>query len=169
MEDLSTAPADAGGRRRSGLESPAGGAGRRALQSPTSGEDLLFGSYAPSFLNTNSRRSLNLPAEKRDPAVETVGLLHSRGAEVERKKGAEEDKKSNFLQQLFGPIKVADSRSIFDTVDVRSPPPATEGPRSTRERPFSFSPPESTVSSIHSRPALRAFPSFDADIEEITL
>lgn len=176
-EDLSAVPTDAGGRegrRRSGLESPARGAGRRALQSPTSGDDLLFGNYAPSFLNANSRRSLNLPAapntEKRD--TETV----SRGAEVERKKvtekRAEEDKKTNFLQQLFGPIKVADSRSLLDTMDDHSPPPATNGARLTRERPFSFSPPESTVSSIHaahSRPAIRAFTSFDADIEEITL
>lgn len=176
-EDLSAVPTDAGGRegrRRSGLESPARGAGRRALQSPTSGDDLLFGNYAPSFLNANSRRSLNLPAapntEKRD--TETV----SRGVEVERKKvtekKVEEDKKTNFLQQLFGPIKVADSRSLLDTVDIHSPPPATNGARLTRERPFSFSPPESTVSSIHaahSRPAIRAFTSFDADIEEITL
>lgn len=181
-EDPSTVAADAGGRegrRRSGLESPARGAGRRALQSPNSGDDLLFGTYAPSFINPNSRRSLNFPApppkEERDTVLETVSLLHSRGSEVERKKVSEtavEDKKTNFLQQLFGPIKVADSRSIFDNVDVRSPPPATNGPRPMRERPFSFSPPESTVSTIHavhSRPAIHAFTSFDADIEEITL
>lgn len=178
-EDLSTVPADAGGRegrRRPGIESPARAAGRRALHSPNSGGDLLFGNYAPSFINPNSRRSLNFPTEKRDTVLETVSLLHSRGLEVERKKvaekGVEEDKKTNFLQQLFGPVKVADSRSIFDNMDVHSPPPATNGPRSMRERPFSFSPPESTASTIHathSRPAIRAFTSFDADIEEITL
>lgn len=182
-EDLSAVPADAAGRegrRRSGIESPARGAGRRALQSPNAGDDLLFGNYTPSFINPNSRRSLNFPAapptEKRDTVLETVSLLHSRGLEVERKKVAdkrvEEDKKTNFLQQLFGPIKAADSRSSFDNMDVHSSPPATNGPRSTRERPFSFSPPESTVSTIHathSRPAIRAFTSFEADIEEITL
>lgn len=182
-EDLPTVPADAGGRegrRRSGIESPARGAGRRAPHSPNSGDGLLFGNYAPSFINPSSRRSLRFPTapstEKRDTVLETVSLLHSHGLEVEKKKvtdkGVEEDKKTNFLQQLFGPIKVADSRSIFDNVDVHSPPPATNEPRSTRGRPFSFSPPESTVSTIytaHSRPAVRAFTSFDADIEEITL
>lgn len=182
-EDLCTAPADAGGRegrRRSGIESPARGAGRRAPASPNSGDDLLFGNYTPSFINPSSQRSLNFPAapstEKRDTVLETVSLLHSRGLEVEGKKvtnkGVEEDKKTNFLQQLFGPIKVANSRGIFDNLDVHSPPPATNGPRSTRGRPFSLSPQESTVSTIHaahSRPAIRAFTSFDADIEEITL
>lgn len=183
MEDLSTTPADAGsreGRRRCGIESAARGVGRRALQSPNTGDDLLFGNYAPSFINPNSRRSLNFPAapptEKRDTVFETVRLLNSQEEEVERKKVAEsrveEDKKSNFLQQLFGPIKGADSRSIFDNVDIDSPPSATYGPRSTRERPFIFSPPDSTLNTIHatqSRPAIRAFTSFDADIEEITL
>ncbi|CAF91955.1 unnamed protein product [Tetraodon nigroviridis] len=177
-EDLSGVPADAGGRegrRRSGLESPARGAGRRALQSPSSGEDLLFGNYAPSFINPSSRRSLNFPAaapaEKRDAVLETVSLLHSRGSEVERRT-VEEDKKSNFLQQLFGSVKVADSRSVFDNTDVHSPPPATNGPRTSRERPFSFNLPESAASTAHtahSRPAVRALASFDADIEEITL
>lgn len=162
------------------MESAARGAGRRALQSPNTEDDLLFGSYAPSFINPNSRRSLNFPAaaptEKRSTVLETVSLLNSRGEEVERRKVAEngpgDDRKSNFLQQLFGPIKVADSKSIFDNVDVGNPPPATYGTRSTRERPFSFSPPESPGSSLHaapSGPAIRAFTSFDADIEEITL
>lgn len=155
------------------MESPARGAGRRALRPPSPGEDLLFGNYAPSFGNPSSRRSLNFPAappsEKRDTALETVSLLHSRGAEAERKK-VEEDKKSNFLQRLFGPIAVADSRSVFDHTEVHSPPPASSGPRSTRERPFSFNNPEATASTAHtahSRPAIRA--SFEADIEEITL
>lgn len=162
------------------MESAARGAGRRALQSPNTGDDLLFGNYAPSFINPNSRRSLNFPAaastEKRSTVLETVSLLNSRGEEVERRKVTEnrpeDDRKSNFLQQLFGPIKVADSKSIFDNVDVDNPPPATYGTRSTRERPFNFSPPESAANSLHaaqSRPAIRAFTSFDADIEEITL
>ncbi|TNM95000.1 hypothetical protein fugu_017759 [Takifugu bimaculatus] len=181
-EQLSPAPADAGARegRRSGMESAARGAGRRALQSPNTGDDLLFGNYAPSFINPNSRRSLNLPAaapaEKRNTVLETVSLLNSRGEEVERRKVTEhrpeEDRKSNFLQQLFGPIKVADNKSIFDNVDADTPPPATYGTRSTRERPFNFSPPESTANSLHaaqSGPSIRAFTSFDADIEEITL
>lgn len=181
-EHLSTAPADAGGRegRRSGMESAARAAGRRALQSPNTGDDLLFGNYAPSFVNPNSRRSLNFPAaapsEKRSTVLETVSLLNSRGEEVERKKVTEnrpeEDKKSNFLQQLFGPIKVADSKSIIDNVAVDNPPPATYGTRSARERHFNINRPESTANSLHaaqSRPAIRAFTSFDADIEEITL
>lgn len=182
-EDLSSAVADVGGRegrRRSGIESAPRGAGRRAIQSPNSGDDLLFGNYAPSFINPNTRRSLNFPAvpptDKRGAVIETVSLLNSRGAEVERKKvtenGVQEEKKSNFLQQLFGPIKVAESRSVFDNIDVHNPPPATNAPRPTRERPFNFSPPESTANTIHSaqsRPSIRAFTSFDADIEEITL
>lgn len=181
-ERLSPGPADAGGRegRRSGVESAARGAGRRALQSPNTGDDLLFGNYAPSFINPNSRRSLNFPAaaptEKRKTVLETVSLLNSRGEEVERtevtENRPEDDRKSKFLQQLFGPIQVADTKSIFDNVGVDNPPPATYGTRSTRERPFNFSPPESTANSLHaaqSGPAIRAFTSFDADIEEITL
>lgn len=176
-EQPSPAPAEG---RRSGMEGAARAAGRRALQSPNTGDELLFGNYAPSFVNPTSRRALNVPAaapaEQRSTVLETVSLLNRRGEEGEHRKVTEnrpqDDRKSQFLQQLFGPIKVADTKSIFDHVDADKPPAAPYGTRSTRERPFNLSPPESTANGLHaaqSGPAIRAFTSFDADIEEITL
>lgn len=153
------------------------GAGRRALQSPGPGNGLRFGSYMPSFINPTSQRSLNFPAspvtEKRDDPFETGGLFNGRGVEAERGKVEENKAKPpEFLQHMFTTKMVPEKKIFFDSMDALDPPPATNVPRTTRERPFNFNPPQSTVNTIQAtrtRPTVRAFPSFDADIEELTL
>ncbi|CAN9507405.1 unnamed protein product [Ophioblennius macclurei] len=162
-----TDPEASGGGRRSGVESDAAtanaGFGRRALRSNASGDDLSFGSYAPSFGHSASRASLGFPPppprEERDPAADAVGAPGK-------------DRKANLMQQLFG-TPTANAAAI-------SSPPAVNGVRPRREGlQLNFNsgsstppPPASAVSSVHvadSRPAVRAIASFDDDIEELTL
>lgn len=178
-----------GGRRRSGVEGGAvtTGMGRRALRPQNSGDDLAFGSYAPSFGNSASRGSSGFPPpppiEDRDSALEAIGVFSLRGVETEKEKeverGAGKDRKSSLMQQLFGalPTPAGDSVSTSNKMEVLNSPPTTNGARSRREGLLSFNsgsstPPASSVNTIHvadSRPAIRAITSFDDDIEELTL
>ncbi|KAM6992098.1 lebercilin isoform 2-T2 [Tautogolabrus adspersus] len=177
-----------GGRRRSGIEGGVvtTGIGRRALRLQNSGDDLAFGSYAPSFGNSASRGSSGFPppppAEERDSALEAIGVFSLRGVETEKEteKGVGRDRKSSLMQQLFGALAtpVGDSVSPPNKMEVLSSPPATNGVRSRREGLFSFSsgsptPPTSSLNTIHvaeSRPAIRAITSFNEDdLEELTL
>ncbi|XP_070844096.1 lebercilin [Chaetodon trifascialis] len=178
-----------GGRRRSGAEGGAvtAGIGRRALRSQISGDDLAFGSYAPSFGNSASRGSLGFPppppTEDRDSALEAIGVFSLRGVETEKEKemerGVGKDRKSGLMQQLFGSPAAAagDSVSTSNKMEVLNSPPSTNGLRSRREGLLSFSlvsstPPASSLNTLQvadSRPAIRAIASFDDDIEELTL
>lgn len=171
------------GRRRSGIE------GRRVVRSQISSDDLAFGSYAPSFGHSASRCSSGFPPpppppkEDRDSALEAIGVFSVRAVDTEKEKeverGAEKDRKSSLMQQLFGTLAtpVGNSVSNSNKMDVLSSPPAANGIRPRREGLFSFnsgssSPPASSLNTLHiadSRPAVRAIPSFDDDIEELTL
>lgn len=179
-----------GGRRRPGLEGGVAMTGlvRRALRSQNSNDDSSFGSYAPSFGHPASRGSPGFPPpppmEDRNTALEAIGVFSLRGAETEREneaeKGAEKDRRSSLMQQLFGTLATSaagDSMSLPNRMELLGSPPATNGIRSRRDGLFSFSsgtstPPASSVNTLHvadSRPAVRAVASFDDDIEELTL
>ncbi|KAM8831948.1 lebercilin isoform 1-T2 [Spinachia spinachia] len=178
-----------GERRRSGTLGGAAtsGTGKRALRSQISGDDLAFGSYAPSFGHSASRGSSGFPPpppkEDRDSALEAIGVFSFRGLETEKAKeterGTGKDRKSNLMQQLFGAMAAPanDSASTSNKMEVLSSPPCTNGVRSRREGLLSFNsgsstPPASSMNTLHitdSRPAIRAIASFDDDIEELTL
>ncbi|KAM9783028.1 LOW QUALITY PROTEIN: lebercilin [Neosynchiropus ocellatus] len=154
------------GRRRPVLEG--GATGRRTPRSQTSGEDLAFGGYAPSFTQPGSRGSPGFPSppprEGRDSALEAIGVFTLRGAETAPKepdRGADQQRKSDLMQQLFG------------TVATISAPAATNGLGLGPDSLISFrpsSPPaHSTLRVREGRPAVRAIASYDDDIEEITL
>ncbi|XP_041660620.1 lebercilin [Cheilinus undulatus] len=176
------------GQRRSGIEGGAftTGMGRRALRPQISDDDLAFGSYAPSFVNSTSRGSSGFPppppAEDRDSALQAIGIFSLRGVDTEREKETErfveKNRKSNLMQQLFGAMPSSAGDSHPNKMEVLSSPPSTSGVRSRREGLFNFSsesstPPSSSLNTIHvteSRPAIRAITSFnDDDIEELTL
>nr|XP_019947069.1 PREDICTED: lebercilin [Paralichthys olivaceus]XP_019947070.1 PREDICTED: lebercilin [Paralichthys olivaceus] len=177
-----------GGRRIAGIEGGAAttGVGRRALRSQISNDNLAFGSYAPSFGLSTSRGSFGFPPppsrEDRDSALEAIGVFSLRGVETEKEdteKGTGKDRKSSLMQQLFGAIATpaGDSVSSSNKMGVLSSPPTTNGVHSRRDKLHSFNsgsstPPASSFSILHvadSRPAIRAIPSFDDDIEELTL
>ncbi|KAM9704251.1 lebercilin isoform 1-T1 [Menidia menidia] len=189
--ETSTLPAGSGenGRRRSGTESGAitAGMGRRNLRSQTSSEDLAFGGYLPSFGHSVFRASSGFPPpppkEDRDSPLEAIGIFNFRGVaadkDKEEKQTDKKDKKSNLLQQLFGPqaILAGDNMSVSNKTEVLGRPPTPNGVRSRREGLLSFSsgsstPPASAVNTLQvadSRPAVRAITSFDDDIEELAL
>lgn len=169
-----------GGSRRLGLE----GAGRRALRFQNSSDDLAFGNYAPSFRNPASRSSAGFPppppVEDREAALEAIGIFSLRGPETGKdKEAAAKDRKSNLMQQLFGPLgsPAGDGLSTTNAMEVLNCPPNTNGMRPRRERLLSFSsgsstPPATSISTLQvaeSRPAVCAITSFDDDIEELTL
>ncbi|KAJ4929208.1 hypothetical protein JOQ06_004823 [Pogonophryne albipinna] len=176
------------GRRRSGMEGGTAttGVGRRALRTQISGDDLAFGSYAPSFGNSASRGSSGFPPpppkQDRDSSLEAIGVFSLRGVETEKEKdtdgGAEKDRKASLMQQLFGALAtpLGDSVSTYNKMEVLKNPPTTNGVRK-RDGLLSFNsgsstPPASSLNTIHvadSRPAIRAITSFDDDIEELTL
>ncbi|XP_035000421.2 lebercilin [Hippoglossus stenolepis] len=178
-----------GGRRIAGIEGGAAttGVGRRALRPQISSDDLAFGAYAPSFGLSTSRGSFGFPPppsrEDRDSALEAIGVFSLRGVETEKEKDTEKgtgkDRKSSLMQQLFGAIATpaGDGVSASNRMGVLSSPPTTNGVHSRKERLHSFNsgsstPPASSLSILHvadSRPAIRAIPSFDDDIEELTL
>ena len=177
-----------GGRRTAGVEGGAAttGAGRRALRPQISSDNLAFGAYAPSLGLATSRGSFGFPPppsrEDRDSALEAIGVFSLRGMATEKEKDTEKgtkDRKSSLMQQLFGAIAtpVGDGVSASNRVGVLSSPPTTNGVHSRKERLHSFNsgsstPPATSLSILHvadSRPAVRAIPSFDDDIEELTL
>lgn len=161
------------GPRRLGLE----GAGRRAPRVQNSSQDLAFGNYAPSFRNPASRGSAGFPppppVEDREASLEAIGVFSVRGPETAK------GRKSNLMEQLFGPLMTAagDGLSSTNKTEVLTSPPNTNGVRPRRERLLSFSsgsstPPTGCVSTVQvaeSRPAVCAITSFDDDIEELTL
>ncbi|KAK5880249.1 hypothetical protein CesoFtcFv8_023297 [Champsocephalus esox] len=176
------------GRRRSGMEggTATAGVGRRALRTQISGDDLAFGSYAPSFGNSASRGSSGFPPpppkQDRDSSLEAIGVFSLRGVETEKEKdtdgGAEKDRKASLMQQLFGALAtpLGDSVSTYNKMEVLKNPSTTNGVRK-RDGLLGFNsgsstPPASSLNTIHvadSRPAIRAITSFDDDIEELTL
>ncbi|XP_037305676.2 lebercilin isoform X2 [Pungitius pungitius] len=176
-----------GGRRRSGPLVGAVTSGTRAPRSQISGDDLAFGSYAPSFGHSASRGSSGFPPpppkEDRDSALEAIGVFSLRGLETEKEKETErgegKERKSNLMQQLFGALAApaSDSASTFNKMEVLNSPPSTNGVRPRREGLLRFNsgsstPPASSMNTLHitdSRPAVRAIASFDDDIEELTL
>ncbi|KAM4712758.1 lebercilin isoform 1-T2 [Anableps anableps] len=178
-----------GGRRRQGVENGSYTArvGRRALQSQTSSDDFAFGRYAPSFGQSASRVSSGFPPappnDDKNSALEAIGVFNVGAVitEKETETKAEKDKKSSLMQQLFGSqvIPAGDSFSASNKMEVLNSPSTTSGVRSRREGLHRFSsgsstPPASSVISntlqvADSKPAIRAIPSFDDDIEELTL
>ncbi|XP_068580800.1 lebercilin isoform X2 [Cebidichthys violaceus] len=176
-----------GGRRRSGTHGGAAttGTGKRAPRTQISGDDLAFGSYAPSFGHSASRGSSGFPPpppkEDRDSALEAIGVFSLRGVETEKEteRGAGKERKSSLMQQLFGALATpaGDSGSTSDKMEVLNSPPTTNGVRARREGLLSFNsgsstPPATSLNTLHvtdSRPTIRAIASFDDDIEELTL
>uniref|UniRef100_A0A087XX85 Lebercilin LCA5 n=1 Tax=Poecilia formosa TaxID=48698 RepID=A0A087XX85_POEFO len=147
--------------------------GRRALRPHTSSDDLAFGRYAPSFGHSASRVSPGFPpappSDDKNSALEAIGLFNK-------------DKKSSLMEQLFGAqtIPAGDSFSASSKMKALNSPPTTNGVRSRRDGLHRFSsgsstpPPSSGVidkalNVADSKPAIRAIPSFDDDIEELTL
>uniref|UniRef100_A0A3B3XF43 Lebercilin domain-containing protein n=1 Tax=Poecilia mexicana TaxID=48701 RepID=A0A3B3XF43_9TELE len=152
------------GRRRQSAEHGGFTAGRRALRPHTSSDDLAFGRYAPSFGHSASRVSPGFP-----PAPPSDDKNSK-------------DKKSSLMEQLFGAqtIPAGDSFSASSKMKALNSPPTTNGVRSRRDGLHRFSsgsstpPPSSGVidkalNVADSKPAIRAIPSFDDDIEELTL
>lgn len=186
-EETSSAGSRDGGPRRLGIEGGTAitGAGRRALRSQNSSDGLAFGNYSPSFKSPASRGSSGFPPpmEDRDSALEAIGVFSLRGVETgkekETERGAAKDRKSNLMEQLFGPLvtPAGDGFSASNKMEVLNCPPNANGMRPRRERLLSFSsgsstPPASSVNTLQvaeSRPAVRAIASFDDDIEELTL
>ncbi|RVE56013.1 hypothetical protein OJAV_G00231820 [Oryzias javanicus] len=173
-----------GGRRRPGLESGAGTAEKqsRAPQTQTHSDELAFGGYAPSFGHSTARASFGFPPPPpdldRSSALESIGVFSLKGSETEKDKDTEKkevkDKKSHLMQQLFG--STVDSLSPPSKAELLSSPPPTNGVHSRRERLISFSSGspahQASVNSLRveeSRPAVRAIPSFDDDLEELAL
>lgn len=167
------------GVRRSDTESGATRVGTRASRSKIPSEDLMLGSYKPSFLNTTSCLSSDLPAAsppRYDDSL-TTGVLNLRevktGNDKEKEKGMERDKKSSFMQQLFGPVE----RPAVDNGHIFSNGSPTVEMHSRRESAVNFiakisSPPTSSLNTTQvaeSKPAVCAFTSLEGDIEEITL
>lgn len=178
-----------GGRRRLGVEGGAVncGIGRRGIRTQISSDDLAFGSYAPSFVHSASRGSSGHPPlppkDDRESALETIGVFSLRGVETETEgeseKGAEKDRKSSLMQQLFGALSMPAGESINSSnkTEVLGSPPTTNKVRSRRDGALNYSSgssgsPMSSLGTLHvaeSRPAIRAIASFDEDIEELTL
>lgn len=178
-----------GGKRRSGIEGGGvtTGMGRRALRTQISGDDLAFGSYAPSFGHSVSRGSSGFPPpppmEEGDSALEAIGVFSLKGLETgkekETERGVGKDRKSGLMQQLFGALATpsGDHVSTSNKMEVLNSPPTINGVRSRREGLLSFNsgsstPPASSPNTLHvaeSKPAIRAIASFDDDIEELTL
>ena len=177
-----------GGKPRGGGEGEGGiltGVGRRGLRAQTSTDDLAFGSYAPSFGRPAPRGPPPPPKEEKDAHLGGAEISFG-GSEKEREKEKEEvwgtGRKSSLMQQLFGPpssshpLAPPTSSSKMDVLN--STPNSTSG-RSKKDGLFLFdpesrpaAPPPPLLSSLHvaeSRPTVRAIPSFDDDIEELTL
>ncbi|XP_027897007.1 lebercilin [Xiphophorus couchianus] len=176
------------GRRRQSVEHGGFTAGRRALRPHTSSDDLAFGRYAPSFGHLASRVSPGFPpappSDSKNTALEAIGLFNvgMMVMEKETETKTEKDKKSSLMEQLFGAqtIPAGDSFSASNKMKVLNSPPTTNGVRSRREGLHRFSsgsstpPPSSSIidkalNVADSKPAIRAIPSFDDDIEELTL
>lgn len=164
------------GRRSGGLEGGTGtGMGRRGMRTQMSSEDLAFGSYAPSFGRPAARGGSGFPPPPalEDPLTTGTGLGLG-GSE----QGPGKERKSSLMQQLFGaPATPPASNTVSSTMEVLRSRPVANGGRPQREGLFSFDPEHSTpsgpiLSTLHvvdSKPAVRAMPSFDDDIEELTL
>ncbi|XP_077408217.1 lebercilin isoform X2 [Vanacampus margaritifer] len=140
---------------------------RRSLTSLKANDDLVFRNYAPSF--GNPRQSV--AREDSDHALEAIGIFSLKGAEAEEK-----NKKSVLMQQLFGslaaPLGDARTAELLDdmTGGVGTRAGSRAGSRGVGR--LGFSTPAAPMSARHvvdSRPAVRVIPSFDDDIEELTL
>uniref|UniRef100_A0A3P9IP46 Lebercilin LCA5 n=1 Tax=Oryzias latipes TaxID=8090 RepID=A0A3P9IP46_ORYLA len=170
-----------GGRRKPGLESGTVTAEKqsRAPQSQTSTDELAFGGYAPSFGHSTSRASFGFPPPPpeldRSSALESIGVLSLKGSEDrDTEKKVVKDKKSHLMQQLFG--STGNSLSPHSKTELLNSPPPTNGVPSRRERMINFSSGspahQASVNTLRveeSRPAVRAIPSFDDDLEELIL
>ncbi|XP_061785322.1 lebercilin isoform X2 [Nerophis lumbriciformis] len=147
---------------------------RRSLRSQKSDEDLIFGSYVPSFGNT---RSVPAPLIKEggDSALQAIGVFSLRGAEVDKKQendGLSKNKKSILMQQLFGSLATPSGDAIRTDVHDASSNSIRSGTRVGRMNFSTSAPPLASSNTRHiveSRPTVVAIPSFDDDIEELTL
>nr|XP_057912687.1 lebercilin [Doryrhamphus excisus]XP_057912688.1 lebercilin [Doryrhamphus excisus] len=147
---------------------------RRSLRSQKSNEDLIFGSYIPSFGNSRSMPG-PLVKEDGDSALEAIGVFSLKGAQLDKKKESDMDtnnKKSILMQQLFGSLATPASNTSktdmldFSTNGVRS------GTRAGRMTVSTSAPSSASLDARHvveSRPTVRAIASFDDDIEELIL
>ncbi|KAJ8409677.1 hypothetical protein AAFF_G00217360 [Aldrovandia affinis] len=153
------------------LPEEAGGPGRRGLRPQSPSEDLAFGSYAPSF-----GRPAGRPAQRA-----SGGRAEEKPREaLDLDAGKEKDKKSNLMQQLFGPSSNNNAADTSSKMEVLSPPPASKAaqqngspfPWETAKRREESQPARAHKSPLHvaeSRPTVKAIGSFDDDIEELTL
>ncbi|XP_051909456.1 lebercilin [Hippocampus zosterae] len=136
---------------------------RRSLCSPKSADDWIFAGYAPSL---GKPRQSAAGGEDGDHALEAIGVFSLKGAET-----AEKNKKSSLMQQLFGSL----ATPLGETRTAELPDGAAGGGARGNSRAagrLGLGPPAASLSARHvvdSRPAVRVIPSFDDDIEELTL
>ncbi|XP_067098384.1 lebercilin [Osmerus mordax] len=181
-----------GGGKPRGGEGEGGiltGMGRRGVRAQPSTDDLAFGSYAPSFGRPAPRGPgfpPPPPKEEKDAHLGGADISFG-GSEKEREKEKEEvwgtGRKSSLMQQLFGPPSSSHPLvppSSSSQMDVLNSTPNSTAGRSKKDGLFLFdpesprpaAPPPPLLSTLHvaeSRPTVRAIPSFDDDIEELTL
>ncbi|XP_034018419.1 lebercilin [Thalassophryne amazonica] len=166
-----------GGRRKPAAES----GGVRPLQSQTSREDLSFGSYTPSFGVSTSRYSPGFPPpppkKEQDSPLEAVGVFNLELAEKDKVMDRRAVK-SNLMQQLFGTQTVSAGENTYASnsaiIDIFNSHPTSSVIRAGRRcnpdsSPSPAAPHQRSLHVTDSRPAVCAVPSFDNDIEELTL
>ncbi|XP_054617323.1 lebercilin [Dunckerocampus dactyliophorus] len=164
VEDPSLAAGD--GNREAGR--------RRSLRSQKSNEDLIFGSYIPSFGNSRSVPPAPVK-EDGDSALEAIGVFSLKGAELDKKQASDDvtnNKKSILMQQLFGSLATPSGNTNKSDILDLSSNGVRSGPRSGRMSFSTSAPPSASLDARHvveSRPTVRAIASFDDDIEELIL
>ncbi|XP_061126225.1 lebercilin isoform X2 [Syngnathus typhle] len=142
-------------------ETPSSGR-RRSLCSIRSDEDLVFGSCVASL---GGKPRQNAARDNGDHALEAIGIFSLKGTE-------EKSKKSALMQQLFGSLAApsGDGRTAELLDDMTGGGAARGGSRATGRLGFGATPASTSARHVvDSRPAVRVIPSFDDDIEELTL
>ncbi|XP_037100914.1 lebercilin isoform X2 [Syngnathus acus] len=155
-------PVDSSESNAAAAETPSSGR-RRSLCSIRSNEDLVFGSCVASL---GGKPRHNAARDNGDHALEAIGIFSLKGTE-------EKSKKSALMQQLFGSLAApsGDARTAELLDDMTGGGAAARGgSRATGRLGFGAAPTSTSARHVvDSRPAVRVIPSFDDDIEELTL
>ncbi|GAA6089946.1 lebercilin [Tachysurus ichikawai] len=126
--------------------------------------DLTFGSYAPSFGKPAPRAGLG----RRSPSLSVEQLSGDENGGVDLS-GLAKEKKSDFLQQLFGssvfsaPYESPSKMELLSSPNTKS----SSGHRRDAETPGRMK--RTTLHVSESGPAVRAITTLDDDIEEVML
>lgn len=162
--------------------------GLRGSQKPSEEDGFSFGSYAPSFGRPAQRAALSSTStstSRSRPEIAPKPVLDS-GLDTGLDLGTDlggvgKERKSNLMQQLFGlataPVPPSSKMEVLNHPPTSNPPLSgvggrrkdTESPPSNNNNSRTLPSTRSTLHITESRPAVRAIPSFDDDIEELTL